>query len=871
MSAREFIDGLSDEQRVAALTTDDPVMIIAGAGSGKTRTLAGRFVHLVMPQAQGGLEADPSSIMMVTFTNKAAREMRERIKPLIDGLRMQDPNLSNGDPWIGTFHSISLRILRVESERAGLGTNFSIFDDSDSRALAEDVAEGLALNSFDVDIFFRDLEKAKSRLLSAPLLSEKQLMLTSKEAFGDELTANDRTWTRILETFRTPEFTRVYSAYQRSLREQNAVDFSDLLNTVTEIFRANPAIRDSWRSTFRHFMVDEVQDINRAQAAWLDMLTDGARPMIIDKNVANNAGACASHGMHDINGYRVRAFPRPTVAFVGDDDQSIYRFRGSEIEVMHGLTARYDGLKKCFLKTSYRCQPGILSVANTLVGNNTGRFDKTLEPFDPKRPAFKVMIEDHKSPMMEIKRISTEVRRYLAGGGDPSEYAVLVRTRELVRGVARTLRTDGIPVVEGKASDIRKSAEVRDMMSFAGFLVNTDAETLLRRVINKPSRGLGPTSISKVSRNARLKGSSFIDELRTIMNDRIDLPDDAEPYGKAFINSAKEFGRLIVDLRAETRAAPDAGAALLAIMERTGYLADLRRSALHSSGVEQTPEMMSLPPREFLTTLVAMFDKGGKKSDPLNKAAAAADLLSGKSPVAQEEISMEDLADKAGALSETGRRIGNLSILIDQAKSFEDLGDFMQDASLEMDQGEAQAGVRVMTIHASKGLEFDIVRLPFWVDGLMPHSRAKVVSGADESEIDPEELAELQEERRLAYVAITRAREDVRISSFQYAGDTPFIRIRNASRSMFIDQILEAPRDHRNLMEIRSERHPVFNLTGNAGDCMPVPTGTALTGPAPRVEPVLPVRPVTALDDETDRMLAKILGRSIASDPEPDF
>ena len=226
MSFREFVDGLSGEQREAALTTDDPVMIIAGAGSGKTRTLVGRFIHLVMPKEQGGLGADPSSVMMVTFTNKAAREMRERILPVLEELRADDPQGIYGDPWIGTFHGISLRILRVESERAGLSKNFSIFDEADARALAEDVAENLALDAFDVDDFFRDLELAKSRLLSASLLSEKQIDLEMKATLGDELGKANIAWGKILDRFETPQFVRVYAAYQRALKKGGPYDLS---------------------------------------------------------------------------------------------------------------------------------------------------------------------------------------------------------------------------------------------------------------------------------------------------------------------------------------------------------------------------------------------------------------------------------------------------------------------------------------------------------------------------------------------------------------------------------------------------------------------------------------------------------------------
>ncbi|MCE6959665.1 ATP-dependent helicase [Cereibacter sphaeroides] len=784
--AKTFIESLSGEQRAAALKTDNPVMIIAGAGSGKTRTLVGRFIHLVTPVSMGGLGADPSSIMMVTFTNKAGREMRERIVPVLEDLRRADDRMPKGEPWIGTFHGISLRILRVEAQRAGLGANFSIFDESDARSLATEVADQMDLEQFDVDTFFKDLEIAKARLLGADLLSAKAQQLLQCEIAGVQPDPVLKRWGDVLKTFETPDFVPLYAAYQRALTEQNAVDFSDLMNRVTTLFREHEDIRNSWRSTFRHFMVDEVQDINRAQVAWLDALTAGGAVMEIPEDAEENQHADASLGMHEINTFRVRKFPRPTVAFVGDDDQSIYGFRGSEVAVMRGLDRRYPGLDLKFLRASYRCQPSILSVANELVSNNTGRYGKELEPADPMRVSARVTIEEHMTPQLEIRRIAADAARHIAAGKDASQFAVLVRTRDLVKAVARELRASGLPVSEGKASDIRKSAEVRDAMAYAGFLTNSDAETFLRRIINKPARGLGPTSTARVGRNARLKNVSFIEELRSIMNGRIDLPQDAEPYTKAFIEHAKDFGRLVVALRTEIGGAADAGAALLAILDRTGYLPALKEEALKSAGLHGTPEMMALPPAAFLQELIRDAAKGSK----------SARRDSGR----EEEMSSEDLVDRAGQLSETARRIGNLSLLLEQAAKHPSLDAFMQEATLEMDQSEAQAGIQVMTIHGSKGLEFDRVTLPFWIDGIMPHARAETEG--------PEAL---EEERRLAYVAITRARHELRISRSWNIRKCPFIRLRDSTPSRFLGEIRQAPREDVQFLTIKSESHPVYD------------------------------------------------------------
>lgn len=822
-----FLETLSEEQRAAALQTDQPVMIIAGAGSGKTRTLVGRFIHLVKPVSMGGLGADPSSIMMVTFTNKAAREMRERILPVLEELRRADDRMPQGEPWIGTFHGLSLRILRVEAARAGLGKNFSIFDESDARSLATEVADQMGFEQFDVDLFFRDLEIAKARLLSAELLSEKMQELMGCEMQGREPDPVLRRWGDVLKRFETPDFVPAYAAYQRALHDQNAVDFSDLMNRVTTLFREHEDIRNSWRSTFRHFMVDEVQDINRAQVAWLDAFTAGAAPMEVPEGVENDH-ADASHGLHEVNTFRIRRFPRPTIAFVGDDDQSIYGFRGSEVAVMRGLDRRYAGLDLKFLRASYRCQPSILSLANELVSNNTGRYGKDLEPADLARPRTKVLVEEHMTPQLEIQRIAVEAMSHIAAGKDPAQFAVLVRTRDLVKAVARELRAAGLPVSEGKASDIRKSAEVRDAMAYAGFLANPDAETLLRRIINKPSRGLGPTSTARVSRNARLKNISFIEELRSVMNGRVDLPEGGEPYAKRFTEDSKNFGRLIVSLREGVKAAENAGDAILLLLEQSGYLPALKEEALKSAGIQGRPDLMALRPAEFLSTLIreAAGSKGARRDSK------------------DEELSPEDLVDRAGQLSETARRIGNLSLLLVQATPHAKLDDFLQEATLEMDQTEAQAGIQVMTVHGSKGLEFDRVRLPFWMDGIMPHARAET-EGPDA----------LEEERRLAYVAMTRAREDLRISRSWNIRNTPFIRMREAKPSRFMGEIRLAPRQDVQFVSIKRVDDPVYDAR-------------RVTGPACATPPAVS-RPATApaMPTAAQQNFREILQRGSASAP----
>lgn len=771
MSIRSFVDGLSEEQAVAARLTAEPVLTLAGAGSGKTRMLMGRFAHLVSPVSEGGLGADPGSIMMVTFTNKAAREMRERIKPLLEELRSATGQMFGGDPWIGTFHGLSLRILRIEADKAGLGKNFSIFDESDAKSLVNDVVEEMGIEQFDVDEFFRDLETAKARMLDPAYLKSLQSKIAAHDVLVDASenfvppSESVRRCMGIMRHFTSANFVDIYAAYQNALQEQNAVDFNDLMNRTTRLMQQSEEVRNSWRSSFRHFMVDEVQDINRAQVSWLMAMTDGGKPMDIPDGTKTSDYSNAEDGDHVVNTYRLRQFPRPTVAFVGDDDQSIYAFRGSDLSVMRGLEQRFPGMQKCFLKTSYRCQPAILAVSNLLVSHNQGRFGKDLVSHAGAKRTGPVGVRIQDGTDMELKHLCKEAEAFVSEGGNPSEFAILTRTRDIAKQVAKSLRTLGLPVVEGKSADLRKTAEVKDIMGFVTFLVNPDAEVPLRRIINKPSRGLGPTSLRKVTHNARIKNSTFLAELNTVLRNRVDLTDHCEPYKPAFVKSARDFGQMISDLRVSTAAAENASEALLDVLRTTGYLADLYRTALKSSGLQShEAATKDMNPEEFLRWLLKENAKG-------NEGMIKKDL----------RLDGEDLVDRAGQISEASRRIGNIGLLLSETEIFDSLEDFAQESVLEMSQGPAPAGIQVMTIHGSKGLEFDHVRLPFWIEGVMPHGRA--VDGGPE---------EIEEERRLAYVAMTRARMTVEISRPRSVNGCTFIRQKGAEKSRFITDIEKA-------------------------------------------------------------------------------
>lgn len=757
---------LSEAQVRAATHVDSPVLALAGAGSGKTRMLAGRLAYLVSPPEDGGLGADPSSVMMVTFTKKAAHEMRERITPIMDELRARGNGRDPGRPWIGTFHGLSLGILRIESGKAGLGEGFSIFDEADSEALVTSEVERMNLRSFDRDLFFRDLERAKARLLDAGMLSERQEMVASASSGEIQETEATRRWERILGHFRSERFVEVYAGYQAALREQNAVDFSDLLIRTVNLMKDCSDVRSFWQSSFRHFLVDEVQDINRAQVAWLEAITGGGRETA--------PPGASDDRVDDARRANVHAFPCPTIAFVGDDDQSIYGFRGSEVKVMLGLAERFPGLEKVTLDTSFRCAPAILNVANALVQRNKVRAGKTLRSPNGVSGPGPVVMRRMPLPADETARLVGEARAWIREGGPPREFAVLLRTREHVQAVAGELRKAGLPVAENRSTDLRRAAEVRDALAFASFHLNPLNETAFRRIANRPARGLGPTSMKAVQDNAWRNDITLLEEFRRVADES---GGGEGRYATAFVNSARKFMRMMDGMNEWVAGATNAGEALLGILRRTGYMDSLFFQALRSAGldIDEHVDMTWDPPLRFLVRLT--------------------ERAAGNGPESGAGVGIQDLAASAGRLSEAARRIGNVALLLEQAALCSDLDGFVMDALLDAPDLSPAEGLQVMTVHAAKGLEFDHVRLPFLIEGVMPHHQAGTPG-------------EIEEERRLAYVALTRARQTVEISCPVRLTGCPYIRQRRARASRFVGEMQQAGAD----FERRSWRELTFGF-----------------------------------------------------------
>lgn len=767
-AASQILETLSPDQHRAAHHTQSPALVLAGAGSGKTRTMIARVAHLCTPRNFGGLGADPSSIVMVTFTNKAGREMRERLAPIMEDLRERF-SISPGMPWTGTFHGISLKVLKIEARRANLGKNFVIYDTSDSKEVLKEVLKDTGMGA-DPDEFLRDLDFAKSIIMSPDQVDRLETRLKG----------GDQSARRVLDRIQTPNFSAIYRHYQQALQSQNAVDFSDIINRATTLFRQHPDVLLSWQSSWRHFIVDEVQDINRAQMVWLETITNGCKPHDPDliSSLSDNTGAEASDGMQEVNGYRLRSFPKPTLAAVGDDDQSIYAFRGSEPGLLRMLNRRMNGMTRIDMGETYRCQPYIIDAANALIGQNTDRLGKQMRPADnvPRSEALKIMKSGSWSS--EVASLTEGIRSKISGGIAPSEIAVLLRTQTLVKEVAKQLRMEGIPAQAGKGADFRKSEEAADVFAWANFILSPNSEVPLRRIINKPARRLGPTSIGRVFEAARAKSVTFSEEIGALMRGNENghpangsVPDGVvQPYKSAFLRDISAFGGLVSDIRSDVDRAGSARDALTSILERSGYLASRKEEALNSlemyidgrfSNAKSPSEreakdacyskmkairdrIRTISPREFMDSVI--------------------DVVSPRKEGDSEDTrSLEDKADHMSHISDAMRRVATIGLILDMAEPYESLQDFMHEQTLESEASNNNDMVQVLTVHASKGLEWDHVYLPAMVQGVFPHKRSLDEQSAEEGGGVPEE-------RRLAYVALTRARKSVSIS---WSGSMP--------------------------------------------------------------------------------------------------
>jgi DNA helicase-2/ATP-dependent DNA helicase PcrA len=597
-----YLRGLNPEQRDAVLTTDGPVLIIAGAGTGKTAALTARLAHLLFTR-----KAYPSEILSVTFTNKAAREMRERVGRLV-GDAVEDM------PWLGTFHAIGAKMLRRHAELVGLQSNFTILDTDDQLRLLKQLIVA-------ADI---DEKRFPARSLAGLIDGWKNKGLSPSDIDAGEA-----------ERYANGRGQELYAQYQARLKAVNACDFGDLLLHMLVVLRTNREVLELYQQRFRYIMVDEYQDTNSVQYLWLRLL----------------------------------AQERRNIACVGDDDQSIYSWRGAQVENILRFERDFPGAKVIRLEQNYRSTPHILAAASGVIAHNGGRLGKEL--WTELDAGEKVKVLGVWDGPEEARRVGEEIESCRRDGKSLDDMAILVRASHQTREFEDRFIAIGLAYKIVGGFRFYERAEIRDALAYLR-VVNQPADDLaFERIVNVPKRGLGDKAVARIHQLARSSGTPLTVAAARIL-------DTDELTGAA----RKSLGRLVGDIARWRDMANELPHPELArqLLDECGYTAMLQA---------------------------------------------------------------EKSAEAAG-------RLENLTELVRAMEEYESLGAFLEHVSLVMDNDAAKEApkVTIMTIHAAKGLEFDTVFLAGWEEGLFPSQRAMDEGGT----------ASLEEERRLAYVAITRAR-----------------------------------------------------------------------------------------------------------------
>ncbi|MDI3314912.1 MAG: DNA helicase PcrA [Mycobacterium sp.] len=637
--AERLLDGLNPQQRQAVLHEGSPLLIVAGAGSGKTAVLTRRIAYLIAARGVGVGE-----ILAITFTNKAAAEMRDRVVRLI-GAR------AGRALWVSTFHSMCVRILRNQAALIpGLTANFSIYDADDSRRLLQMIGRDLGL----------DIKRYPPRLLAHAISNLKNELIDPQRAQADAAENPDDLAVTVAA---------VYGEYQRRLRAANALDFDDLIGETVAVLRAFPQIAQHYRRRFRHILVDEYQDTNHAQYVLVRELTG--------RDAADDV-------------------PPGELCVVGDADQSIYAFRGATVRNIEDFERDYPNATTILLEQNYRSTQNILSAANSVIAHNTGRREKRLWTDAGAGELIVGYVADNEHD--EARFVAEEIDA-LAERGEItySDVAVFYRTNNSSRSLEEVFVRSGIPykVVGGVRFYERK--EIRDILAYLRVLDNPGDAVSLRRILNTPRRGIGDRAEAAVAAYADNCGVSFTEALVAAAEGKVPL------LTARSVKAIAGFVELLDDLRG--RLDDDLGDLVEAVLDRTGYRMEL----------ESSTDPQDLARLDNLNELVSVAHEFS--TDRANAAAISGSL---------QTPADEDVPD-AGVLA-----------------------DFLERVSLVSDADdipEQHAGVvTLMTLHTAKGLEFPVVFVTGWEDGMFPHMR---------SLDDPTELSE---ERRLAYVGITRAR-----------------------------------------------------------------------------------------------------------------
>ncbi len=608
-----LLNELNPEQRAAAETTEGPVLILAGAGTGKTRAITFRMAHLIA----SGVPAE--GILAVTFTNKAAEEMRNRVSDLL--LRAGVPP---AQPWLSTFHSLCARLLRREAANAGLPRDFAIYDDDDQTAA--------------VKLVMANLEIDDAALTARNLLSRISYAKNHGQS-AEKMRSNaiDKNGRRIAD---------IYAAYDQLLRQSNALDFDDLLICTVQLLRESTPVREKWQSRFQYIHVDEYQDTNRVQYELLRLLTG----------------------------------PKQNVCVVGDEDQSIYRWRGADVSILMSFSRDFPSARVIKLERNYRSTQQILDAAGAVVANNPERLGKSLSAHNGSGSNLKYF--EGRDAHAEAEFVAGELERIL--NEDSSQTcAVEYRTNFQSRAFEEVFRRRGLRYKLVGGFSFYNRAEVKDTLAYVRLAMHPEDDISVLRVLNVPPRGIGKTTVDALQATARADGSSLWSAIEKFVS--------GEAGGRAVAPLLRAFQELIAKLQ-EALAISEAPDFLRAVLDETGYMDMLRD--------RNTPD---------------------------------------------DVARIENLEELVRAVAEG----------IENGESFTD---FLDAAALvsDADSFEGKPGVTLITLHSTKGLEFDHVFLTGMEEGISPHSRAL------------NEEKGIEEERRLVYVGMTRARKSLTLTRAVY-------------------------------------------------------------------------------------------------------
>ncbi|MGX2996833.1 ATP-dependent DNA helicase [Streptomyces sp. JNUCC 64] len=668
-----LLEGLNDQQAAAVTHAGSPLLIVAGAGSGKTRVLTHRIAHLLA--ARG---AHPGEILAITFTNKAAGEMKERVERLV-GPRA-------AAMWVMTFHSACVRILRRESKRLGFTSSFSIYDAADSKRL-------MALVCRDLDL---DPKRYPPKSFSAKVSQLKNELIDEEDFAAQTGADSGGGFERTLA--------QAYAMYQARLREANALDFDDLIMTTVNLLRAFPDVAEHYRRRFRHVLVDEYQDTNHAQYA------------LVRELVGPAGGARAEDEPP-----RADDLPPAELCVVGDADQSIYAFRGATIRNILQFEEDYPDATTILLEQNYRSTQTILSAANAVIERNESRRPKNLWTNAGAGAQITGYVADTEHD--EAQFVADEIDRLTdAGDAKAGDVAVFYRTNAQSRVFEEVFIRVGLPykVVGGVRFYERK--EVRDVLAYLRVLANPEDSVPLRRILNVPKRGIGDRAEAMIDALAQRERIGFAQALR-----RVD-----EAYGMAArsTNAVKRFNVLMEELRTVVESGAGPATVLEAVLERTGYLAELQSSTdpQDETRIENLQE---------LAAVALEFEQERGAADTGTGAPDAGSAAAGTADGAADADADADAVGETGGETAPG---GTLAEFLERVA-------LVADSDQIPDEEDGSGVITLMTLHTAKGLEFPVVFLTGMEDGVFPHMRALG------------QTKELEEERRLAYVGITRARE----------------------------------------------------------------------------------------------------------------